>query len=124
MRGGVRRLLLLAGAVPTGASRVPLSNDDQLALAAASTTVGALATECAAIAIDEVLDEHDLPWDADAFAALRRVVAEQAGAEASRCLRTAVDALVAARRVRSMLARLVAPAVRASVIDATTSSTV
>ncbi len=85
MRGGVRRLLLLAGAVPTGASRVQLSNDDQLALAAASTTVGALATECAAIAIDEVLDEHDLPWDADAFAALRRVVAEQAGAKASRC---------------------------------------
>ena len=84
MRGGVRRLLLLAGAVPTGASRVQLSNDDQLALAAASTTVGALATECAAIAIDEVLDEHDLPWDADAFAALRRVVAEQAGAKASR----------------------------------------
>ena len=119
MRGGVRRLLLLAGAVPTGASRVQLSNDDQLALAAASTTVGALATECAAIAIDEVLDEHDLPWDADAFAALRRVVAERAGAEASRSLRTAVDALVGARRVRSMLARLAAPAVRASVIDAT-----
>ena len=119
MRGGVRRLLLLAGAVPTAASRVQLSNDDQLALAAASTTAGALATECAAIAIDEVLDEHDLPWDADAFATLRRVVGERAGPAASRCLRTAVDALVAARRVRSMLARLVAPAVRASVIDAT-----
>ena len=46
-------------------------------------------------------------------------VAERSGPAATRCLRAAVDALVAARRVRSMLARLVAPAVRASVIDAT-----
>ena len=75
----------------------------------------------AVAAVDRVMADHgELPWDADAFAALQRAVrARRAGRSPPTRWRRSADILAAAARVRPRLDRLVAPARRsASVADA------
>ncbi len=88
-------------------------------LAAAGTSAAALGAECTVAAVDQLLDGLDeLPWDAEAYGSLERVVRARAGAIASDALEAAATVLVIARRVRAQLARLMAPALRTSTADA------
>jgi ATP-dependent helicase HrpA len=87
-------------------------------VAASGQDAGVLAGECAVAAVDRVLDDHELPWDAEAFAAVRRDVRSRAPEVAADALATAADVLAAARRVGDELERLIAPGVQSSVADA------
>jgi ATP-dependent RNA helicase HrpA len=122
MRGGVRRLLLLtaaptARALQRGLGRQARSSD--LIVAATGTTLDELAADCAAAAVDRVLSDHELPWDAAAFEAVRADVRARAPAIAADALDAAVDVLVLAARVRDRLAALTADAWQPTVADAT-----
>ena len=120
MRGGVRRLLLLTAAPSTG--RCPAAASTRPAAwrsPAAPFTLDELVAECRVAAVDRVMADHgELPWDADAFAALQRAVRRDAPAVAADALATVADILAAAARVTGRLDRLVAPAVERSVADA------
>jgi ATP-dependent helicase HrpA len=63
-------------------------------------------------------DHGDLPWDADAFAELRRAVRREAPAVAADAMATVAEIIAAADRARARLERLGAPAVAASLTDA------
>jgi ATP-dependent helicase HrpA len=118
MRGGVRRLLLLTAAPSTAPAQRALDQRARLAVAAAGWHVAALAGECAVAAVDRVLADHDLPWDADAFAAVEADVRARAGAITLDALSAAADVLAAAGRVRAQLEPMVAAALAPSVDDA------
>jgi len=118
LRGGVRRLLLLTAPPSIGAAAKRLSTAGRLAVVASGVALADLAAECRAAAVDAVLARHELPWDRDAFEAIRDEVRAEGAATAGGALRTAVDALVAAAAVRARLAELTAPALAASVADA------
>ena len=118
MRGGVRRLLLLTSAPSTAPAQRALDQRAHLAVAAAGWDVAALAGECAVAAVDRILADHDLPWDAEAFAALQADVRARAGAIAVDALAAAADVLAAAGRVRAQLEPMIAAALAPSVDDA------
>ena len=82
MRGGVRRLLLLTAApsardVQRGARPAPAAWRSP----PAASPLDELVADCRVAAVDRVMADHgELPWDADAFAALQRAVrARRAG---------------------------------------------
>jgi ATP-dependent helicase HrpA len=119
MRGGVRRLLLMASApTPAKVAKV-LDSRAQLAVAGAGVELTELVCECVEAAVDAILARSDLPWDAAAFGRIERTVATEAGSLAGDALATAADVLAAAGRVRSRLGALVAEALRPTVADAT-----
>jgi len=119
MRGGVRRLLLLTAPPALGDGARRLSEAQRLAIAGSTMSLGELAGECRAAAVDAVLGDHPLPWDAGAFDVVRSDVQGRGGALASAALRYAAGVLVVAAGVRLQLERLVAPALQTSVADAT-----
>jgi ATP-dependent helicase HrpA len=71
-RRGLRRLLLLAAPSPVKAVTETLSNADKLALAGSPyASVPELLEDCAAAAVDDLVEQHGGPvWDEAAFAAL------------------------------------------------------
>jgi ATP-dependent RNA helicase HrpA len=118
MRGGVRRLLLLTVPPPTRDVVKGLTRAGRLAIAASGIDLDALVGDCALAAVDTVLGGRTLPWDAEAFAELQRVVRREAPGVAAGALARAADVLVEAATVRERLARLTAPALQRSVDDA------
>ena len=118
MRGGVRRLLVLtAGPSPAAVMR-NLDRPQRLTVAASGVDIEELAEDCSVAAIDTILDEHgQLPWDADAFEELRRLVVARAPSIASAALATAADVLAAEMGVRRRLADLVADSALPVVAD-------
>ncbi len=118
MHGGVRRLLLLTAA-PTRSSLVrQLTAAERLVIARGDIELGALSGDCVAAAVDHLLAQNRLPWTESAFRELQAVVRSQAPAIALRALHEAAGVIAAANDVRDRLARLHAPALRASVDDA------
>ncbi len=118
MRGGVRRLLLLTVAPSVGAAARRLDEDARLAIATSGITLADLAADCRFAAVDAVLDGAELPWDEAAFVALQEKVRSRGGPVAAATLSSAAVVMVAARRVRQQLDRLVAESVARSVADA------
>jgi ATP-dependent helicase HrpA len=117
MRGGVRRLLLMAAApTPAKVERV-LDSRMKLAIAGSGTKLSELSADCVEAAVDAVMARHELPWDERAFTALEREVREATPQLAADALGVAADVLAAASRVRSRTAVLTAPALRPTVQD-------
>ncbi|HYO40413.1 MAG TPA: ATP-dependent RNA helicase HrpA [Nocardioidaceae bacterium] len=74
-RRGLRRLLLLALPSPTKAVAEGLTNVDKLGLATSPyLSVTDLLDDCAAAAVDALVDRHGLVWDEASFTELSRFV--------------------------------------------------
>jgi ATP-dependent helicase HrpA len=117
MRGGVRRLLLMAAApTPARVERV-LDGTMKLAIAAGDTLLCDLTADCIEAAVDAVMARYDLPWDDQAFGRLERAVREATPQIAADALGVAADVLAAAVRVRRRTGSLTAPALRQTVAD-------
>jgi len=119
MRGGVRRLLLLSVSPSRGNLTRALSNADRLAIARCRRfTLDQLVDDCITAAADQVMAEHGaLPWDVEAFAALRSAARDHVATRASTALRTAVAICAATVVVQARLDRLVVPVVQPAVAD-------
>ena len=118
MRGGVRRLLLLAVPVGVRAMQRNLDNKGKLAIAGVAS-LDAVQADCLAAAADQVLAEFgDLPYNADEFAELVSFARDELPDRAAVALTTAAEACVATAAVRARLERLVAPIVAAGAADA------
>ena len=118
MRGGVRRLLLMAAApTPARVERV-LDGSMKLAIAASGVALSDLTADCIEAAVDVVMARHDLPWDDQAFGRLERVVRDATPQIAADALAVAADVLAAAGRVRKRTGSLTAAALRPTVADA------
>jgi ATP-dependent helicase HrpA len=118
MRGGVRRLLLLTAAPTVRTVQRDLPTSVRLAVAAGPTTLDDLTRDCIVAAVDHVLADHDLPWDADAFEAVRRDVRARSQGIARDALDAAAQALGTAAHVRRRLDALTAEAWQPTVADA------
>lgn len=118
MRGGVRRLLLMAAA-PT-ATKVERSLDQRAALAIAAGSVSPTELACDAIeaAVDAVMSRYELPWDDGAFARLERAVRDETPQLAADALAVAADVVGAAQRVARRTSSLTADALAPTVADA------
>jgi ATP-dependent helicase HrpA len=120
MRGGVRRLLLMAAAPTHSKVERTLPGSTVLALAAANVRLGDLVAACIAAAVDAILERYDLPFTESAFVRVEQAVRSDALGLASDALAEAADVLVAAQRVRKRLGVLTAEPLRPTVGDATT----
>lgn len=138
MRGGVRRLLLLALADVRGPADLRrggatgrltprelarrLGKQRLLALTAAEVAVIRLAEDCLTAAVDRILDDHiasdGLPFDADAFARLERRVRERIDTVATDAIDAAADVVVFANAARARLERMRSSALVDTVSDA------
>jgi ATP-dependent helicase HrpA len=118
MRGGVRRLLLMAAA-PTPA-KIERSLDQRAALAVASSDLrlNDLAADAIEAAVDAVMSRYELPWDDGSFSLIERAVRDETPQLAADALAVAVDIAAAAGRVRRRTASLRAEALRPTVADA------
>ena len=118
LRGGVRRLLVLAVPVGVRAIQRDLTNAGKLAIAGV-TSLEALRDDCLVAAADQLLAEFgDAPSTADGFAALVALARNELPDRAAVALATAAEVCVATAAVRARLERLVAPAVAAGADDA------
>uniref|UniRef100_UPI002616A8E7 ATP-dependent RNA helicase HrpA n=1 Tax=Ilumatobacter sp. TaxID=1967498 RepID=UPI002616A8E7 len=120
MRGGVRRLLLMAAAPTTSRVERSLDQQAQLAVATAGVRLDELAGDCIEAAVDAVMARRELPWDEGAFGELERLVRTDTPQLAADALAAAADILAAAERVRRRTASLTADALRPTVADAET----
>jgi ATP-dependent RNA helicase HrpA len=120
MRGGVRRLLLMAAA-PTP-TKIERALDQHAALAIASSDVHLdlhdLAADAIEAAVDAVMSRYELPWDDGSFSLIERAVRVETPQLAADALAVAVDIAAAAGRVRRRTASLRAEALRPTVVDA------
>jgi ATP-dependent helicase HrpA len=118
MRTGVRRLLMLAVPVARRSVETGLTNAHRLAIAGGAVgSLDELISDSVTAAADRVVRDIDLPWTAEAFAALVRVGKDEMATRASAALRTAATAAGAARDIGARLDKLVAPAVQPSADD-------
>jgi ATP-dependent RNA helicase HrpA len=118
MRGGVRRLLLLTVPPPTRDVVKGLTPSGRLAIARSGFELDGLVSDCAFAAVDRVVGEQTLPWDAEAFADLQRIVRREAPGIAAGALARCADVLGEAAAVGERVAKLTAPALQRSVADA------
>ena len=110
MRGGVRRLLLLA--VPVGKRAL------ESTLPPGTTSTEVLRGDCVMAAADDLIDAAGGPmWDAARFEALVATARDEMPALAARLLRTAAEIQRTADRTRAVLRGLSAPTVADSVAD-------
>ncbi len=118
MRGGVRRLLLMAAA-PT-ATKIERSLDQRsaLAIAAGSMSPTELAGDAIEAAVDAVMSRYELPWDDGAFGRLERAVRDETPQLAADALAVAADIVGAAQRVARRTSSLTADALAPTVADA------
>ena len=117
MRGGVRRLLLMAAAPTPGKVESVLDQRAKLAVAASPILLADLTSECIDAAVDAVMARFDLPWDSDGFTRLERAVRDDAPELAGDALSVAADVLAAAQRVDARLGSLTADALAPTVAD-------
>jgi ATP-dependent helicase HrpA len=108
MRAGTRRLLALTLPSQTKALRQRLGTRESFALAAVPGGIEAVVADATGCAIDHLLDA--VPWDKDAFAALRDRVRQRLPDAAAQAMGSIVEALAAVREVDAQLGRLTGPA--------------
>ena len=118
MRGGVRRLLLMAAApTPTKVERT-LSSTSKLAIAASPFPISDLVQDSIEAAVDAILARHALPWSDSEFNRIERAVRDAGSQLAADALAEAADIVAAGERVRTRLGALTAEALRPTVADA------
>ena len=118
MRGGVRRLLLMAAAPTPAKLQRGLDQAARLAIAASGAALDDLTADCIEASVDAVMARYELPWDDREFARLERAVRDDTPQLAADALATAGDVLEAAARVRRRLGALTADALASTVADA------
>ncbi len=118
MRGGVRRLLLMAAAPTPAKIERTLDQRAKLAVAAGPVTLVDLTADSIEAAVDAVMARYELPWDDAEFGRLERAVRDDAPQLAADALAVAADVVAAAHRVRRRTAALTADALRPTVADA------
>jgi ATP-dependent helicase HrpA len=118
MRGGVRRLLLMAAAPTPAKIERTLDANARLAVAGSGTSVADLVADCIEAAVDAVMARYELPWDERAFGRLEGAVRQATPQLAADALASAADVLAAARRVRRRISALTAESLRPTVADA------
>ena len=118
MRGGVRRLLLMAAAPTVARVERSLDHRAALAVAAASVPLSELAGDAIEAAVDAVMTRYELPWDDGAFARIERAVRDETPGLAADALAVAADIVAAADRVSRRTAALTAAALAPTVADA------
>ena len=120
MPGGVRRLVLLS--VPVGVKGLErdVPNSVRLAIASvADLSMGKLLRDAIGAAADQVVSAHGgAAWDEASFSGILTAARAELRPAAAEALRGAGQVLVAASSAEGWMARLVAPAVQASVDDA------
>ena len=118
MRGGVRRLLLMAAAPTPAKVQRTLDQRAKLAVAAGPIALSDLAADAIEAAVDAVLARYELPWDEGAFARIEAAVRSDTPQLAADALAVAADVVDAERRVRRRTAALRAEALEPTVADA------
>jgi len=118
MRGGVRRLLLMAAAPTSAKVERTLDQRVRLAVAAGTIPLADLVTDAIEAAVDAVLARHELPWDEGAFARIERAVRAETPQLAADALAVAADVVAAAGRVLKRTAALPAEGLAPTVADA------
>jgi ATP-dependent helicase HrpA len=118
MRGGVRRLLLMAAAPTVNKVERTLDQSARLAVATSDILLADLAAECIDAAVDAVMSRYELPWDDRAFATIERAVRGDALQLATDALGSAADTLGAAQRVRARIGALIADSLAPTIADA------
>ena len=120
MRGGVRRLLLMAAAPTPAKLERTLDQHAKLAIAVSGCAVSDLIADCIEAAVDAVMSRSELPWDDKAFGVLERAVHADTPQLATDALAVVADVVAAAGRVRKRTGALTAEPLRATVSDAET----
>ena len=121
MRGGVRRLLLLAVPVRRRAAESGLDTGRRLAVAACAelgVTMDGLVDECTIAAADALLSEFGVPRTAAGFEDLVTSARDRLPSATAGAVVLAADVCVAASAVLERLARLTAPSVADGAADA------
>jgi ATP-dependent helicase HrpA len=119
MRGGVKRLLVLAVPVGKRAVETHLANRDKLMLARfAPQTAGAIAADCIEAVADRLVAEHGEVWTAAEFDSLVATARRQLPLRSAIALRTAAEIVALAADVEEHLAKLISPSVAPNVADA------
>ena len=118
MRGGVRRLLLMAAAPTPAKLERTLDQRARLTIGASGIPLGDLIADCIEAAVDSVMSRSSLPWDDKAFAALEHLVHDDTPQLAADALGVAADIVAAAARVLKRTGALTAEALRPTVADA------
>jgi len=118
MRGGVRRLLLMAAAPTPAKLERTLDQHAKLAIAVSGCAINDLIADCIEAAVDAVMSRSELPWDDKAFGVLERAVHADTPQLAADALAVAADVVAAAGRVRKRTDALTAEPLRATVSDA------
>jgi ATP-dependent helicase HrpA len=117
MRGGVRRLLLMAAAPTPAKVERTLDSRSKLTVAASDIALSDLTADCIEAAVDAVMSRYELPWDDRAFARIERAVRDETPLLAGDALAVAADVLAAADRVRKRTTALTAAALEPTVAD-------
>ena len=118
MRGGVKRLLLLAVPVGKRAVEAQLANRDKLMLARfAPQTATAIATDGIAAVADRLVTEHGEVWTAAQFDSLVATARRQLPMRSATALHTAAGIVAAAAEIEEHLAKLISPSVAPNVTD-------
>ena len=118
MRGGVRRLLLMAAAPTVPKIERTLDQRAALAVAAGTIPLSDLAADAVEAAVDAVMSRYELPWDDGAFARIEQAVRQESPQLAADALAVAADIVDAANRVVRRTAALPAESLRPTVADA------
>ena len=117
MRGGVRRLLLMAAAPTVAKIERSLDQHGQLAVARGPIALGDLVADCIEAAVEAVMARYELPWDDTAFSSLERAVRDKSPGIATDALAVAADVIAAAERVHQRTRSLTADALRPTTGD-------
>ena len=117
MRGGVRRLLLMAAAPTPSKVERTLSGAAKLAIAVGPIPLGDLVQDSIEAAVDAVLARHELPWNDAEFGRIERVVRDDAPQLAADALAEAAEIAAAGERVRKRLGALTADSLQPTVSD-------
>jgi ATP-dependent helicase HrpA len=119
MRGGVKRLVVLAVPVGKRAVETHLANRDKLMLARfAPQTANAIAADCITAVAERLVAEHDDVWTAAQFTTLVATARHQLPSRSAIALRTAAEIIALAADIEQHLAKLISPAVAPNVADA------
>ncbi|MEO7370575.1 MAG: DUF3418 domain-containing protein, partial [Ilumatobacteraceae bacterium] len=118
MRGGVKRLLLLAVPVAKRAVEAQLANRDKLILGRfAPQTANAIASDCVAAVAERLVAENGEVWTATQFDSLVAIARKQLAARSAIALRTAGEIIAVAADIEVQLARLITASVAPNVAD-------
>ncbi len=118
MRGGVKRLLLLAVPVGKRAVETHLNNRDKLMLSRfAPQSATSIATDCVAAVADRLVVEYGEVWTTAQFDSLVATARRQLPLRSAIALRTASEIVALAADIEEQLAKLISASVAPNVAD-------